>query len=87
MSVVLERGKGDSIHIDDMKDGDIAEIVTRMPSGEHVGKIVQRIYQNLIIIGESGMNGWTGFFVTRTPKNRFVRILKDGEKLVIKTKE
>ena len=48
----------------------------------HVGLIVQKYYDNLIMIGRDGKIGTTGFFIMRQP-NILVKLLKPGDKICL----
>lgn len=50
------------IHVTELKDGEIAEIV----GGRHKGKIVQRYRYNLVNLGKEADDGWGSLFTDRT---------------------
>lgn len=83
MPVKLESSSTKSIYVLDMKDGQIAEIVSWSSSYKHIGRIVQRYKNNLICIGLQNESGWTDVFFAELPKECRVRILEKGEKIVI----
>ena len=77
----------DSIPVSQMRDGQIAEIVS-WPCGLYIADIVQRHGNDLFAIGEESGARWAGFFLTTTTDTSHrVRILRNGTKLIIKSNE
>lgn len=50
------------VHVFEMKDGEVAEIVEWAGSIEYHGRIIQRYKNNLIALGMVGGNSWPSFF-------------------------
>ena len=83
--IELERKETpEGIWVGDMKDGEIAVIVS-WAFEEYVGRVVQRYGPHLVSLGMNCGAGWSD--VWRCPasvfKNNRVRLLERGEKLVV----
>ena len=63
--VVNEMPQG--IPINCMEDGDLAKVTLwdGRPNNKMVGKVVQRDYNRLIVVGEPSGNGYTDFFLRK----------------------
>ena len=74
----------EGIWIGDMKDGDVAVIVS-WAFGNYAGRIVQRCGLDLIPLGMDCSKGWSGLWHNPASvfKNNRVRLLEKGEKLVV----
>ena len=85
MSVTLNKKEELSgIHVNDMEDGQIAEIVS-WTSHDYKGRIVQRYRDTLLTVGERSDHGWEGYFRGgRFHTNCHVRLLEPEETLTIK---
>jgi hypothetical protein len=85
MSVKLESNNNTIINVHDMKDGQIAEIVNWGDNDyieNYIGKIVQKLGDILITVGE-GVVGTSSTIFNRKEDNYFVRLLNIGEKIEI----
>lgn len=79
-----EKTPRNMVCVDEMKDGQIAEII-QWRVAEYAGGIVQRYSNNLVVIGANwgkSLFSWTDYFGNKHPNN-FVRILRDGEQLTV----
>lgn len=82
--IKLEKNDECSVHIDSMKDGDVAVIVEWGEyDNSHVGEVVQRYKNALVVLGKPSANCWTTMFTHGNSNKYRVRILKKGEKLVV----
>lgn len=79
--VSLQKSKGKIIPVNQLKEGQLAEIVSWKDTSVYNGTIVQIYGGNLIVLGMSCVN-----FRSLIPTNEGcnVRILEDGETLVVK---
>ena len=85
MSIELKK-RGNIIPPKEMRDGQIAEIVKWSHDGYN-GQIIQRYEDTLIVIGENrGKSFTTALSVTNDVGLR-VRILEDGEVLIVKNNQ
>jgi hypothetical protein len=89
MGIKLQsRDNNHIIHVTDMKDGDIAEIINWSYSSV-IGVIVQRYKDVIIRIGVHSQHSWPSLFIPRTspdsgvPECCKVRLLEEGEILEI----
>lgn len=81
MPVILkeEEEEQNLVPFSNMKDGQIGEIKVS-PVVNHIGSIVQRHGDKVITIGKSSSSAWSHGSSVSTI---FVRILEDGESLVV----
>lgn len=85
MGVKLNKETSDVIHVSQMKDGQIAEIISGV-SENNMGTVVKRHKDNLFSI--SRKDTWSDIFSWNLPSYSFkVRILKNGETLTITDNE
>ena len=77
------------IEITNMRDGDIG-IITKWPNEDHIGEIVQRFGNSLVVLGKWARSGWPKFFDNPTIEdNNFERekykvfILPEGTTLEV----
>ena len=82
--IELEKEKPEGIWVGDMKDGDVAVIVS-WAFGGYAGRIVQRYGLHLISLGMDYNKGWRDLwsYPSSISKNNRVRLLEKGEKLVV----
>jgi hypothetical protein len=67
----------------EMRDGQIARIVSDT-GGQFVGKIVQRVYDDLRVVGEYGGSGWAGLCSHKHGSLKMkVEVLENGTVLVV----
>jgi hypothetical protein len=68
-----------------MRDGQLAKIT--VPHDNFlVGMIVQRVYNDLRVVGQPGQDGWSNLFKTEG-YGMMVEILKNGTYLVVENNE
>ena len=74
-----------SVHVTDMRDGDIAVITEWTGTNEYVGIVVQRHGNDLITVGGGLYQRWTGVFTGHlNPGGQYmVEILPSGTTLEI----
>ena len=88
MAVRLKTNDG-SIPVRNMRDGQIAEII-QWDGTKELGRIVQRVGENLICIGFGYGEVWKNVFGNSAfadDDDSRVRILKNGETLIIEDNE
>ncbi len=83
--LVDDRSDG-TIHIDKMRNGQIAE-VTAWPRAEIIGAIVQQCDKALIFLGRGSEESWQTFFGTDSNSHYRVRILPNGTQLEVTDNE
>lgn len=71
------------IKLKDLKDGQIAEIISG-PQPFHPGTIVQRYKDILLPIGLISGRAWTSLFDCSAKDTWKLRVLEEGEKIIIK---
>lgn len=87
MSVrIVERGDG-TIHIDDLEDGQLAEIVEWKLDHDIAGETVHRCGVSLIRVGERAGVAYLTFFDTPTDSLCRVRVLPNGTRLEVSNNE
>jgi len=72
--VIYEEGKSDSIPVSYLRDGEIAVIVEIPGRPQYIGKLLQRYYDHLVLLGEPGNLGWSRGAVTCDETFRVRRI-------------
>lgn len=82
MRLRLEGTSDVSIPVGVMKDGDIGVITQWDGLESDIGKIVQRLGDTIIVLGQDSKQQWPIVCTGRTGNYR-VRILEKGEKIVI----
>ena len=80
--ITLKNKPDGTIHVDEMKDGDIAEIVSWAPP-ERIGQLVLRAGEAMIYFGILGTESHPNFFKSPTEASARVRILPPGTELFI----
>ncbi len=82
--IVKELGT-DTVPVEQMEDGDLAEITRwEEPNSRHLGEVVQRSGDTLIVIGRPNKCGWSHLFKhTDITDGRHVRLLRIGTILEI----
>lgn len=91
MSVVLQRGPSEIIHVSKMKNGALAEIVEWTAGVEVVGKVVCRCGGQLFVLGTNPDEGWKYAFkseeaegiLEETNPQCKVRLLQAGDRLTL----
>ncbi len=89
MSVKLKTSANGTVHLSEMRDGQIA-VITSWDQDSHVGNVVQRFREALIRIGYGWGTSWPhaftpgvkGFSTAAFPQCR-VKILSDGRELIV----
>lgn len=85
MSVKLETKNNDHVHLSKIENGQLAEII-KWASDRMVGKIIQRLGDSIIVIGEDDRAQYTTLLeVCHNYDNYIIRILKPSEKIVIES--
>lgn len=84
MKVILKELGPKETLLKDMKDGDMAVVLTWKRTVNPIeGAIVQRRYNDLVVLGRSGGDSFSGLFCgDKTPKG-YVRMLRPGDVLEI----
>ena len=73
------------IPVKEMKDGDLAVITSWKNSSNYKGSIVQRYKDCVLTIGKDHGQSWEHVFDgSRNWNNCYVRLLEDGDELVIR---
>lgn len=80
--VRLEKNTNGIISVANMNDGDVGVIV-EWYFAEYHGTLVQRYGQHLIAIGKRSGHSWPDYFVNIVNKDNKIRLLSNGEKLII----
>ncbi len=82
--IKLQNKQKDTICVSELKDGQIAEIVL-WANVIHIGKIVQRYGDSLVVIGSTRGDSWPSCFGGEWHENNSYRLrpLKVGESLEI----
>lgn len=84
--VTLTKNKPDT-HVFDLKDGQVA-VITKWGCG-YEGRVIQRYGNHLIVLGKPNGDGWDNIFgkPRESAKDCRVRILEDGETLVVQNNQ
>ena len=81
--VELERKETSYIKLKDLKDGQIAEIIEG-PESKYLNIIIQRYKDILISVGQASGLSWSYIFNTTSTDTWRLRVLEEGEKIIIK---
>lgn len=82
MVKINRKSKDRIVHIRDMEDGQIGEIVKWGSIDHYIGRIVQRYRDILVTIGENSDHSFD-VAINRGGENLMVRLLEPGEELRI----
>lgn len=82
MVKINRKSKDRIVHIRDMKDGQIGEIVKWDNIDHYIGRIVQRHHDILVTIGENSLYSFDEA-INHGGENLMVRLLEPGEELRI----
>lgn len=80
--VELERKESSYIGLKDLKDGQIVEIIEG--PNRYLNIIVQRYGDILISVGQESSLSWRRLFNTPSTAHWRLRVLEEGEKIIIK---
>jgi hypothetical protein len=73
-----------AIPVCELKDGQIAEIIAwGCPTSTYTGTIIQRFNTDIIVIGKAFGTHWDTVLKSANADNYLVRVLEEGEALVI----
>lgn len=81
--VELEETATPLIVLKDLKDGQIAEIIVG-PNSIYLNTIVQRYENILISVGQASKMSWSNIFNITSTDHWRLRVLEEGEKIIIK---
>ena len=70
----------ETIDVDDLEDGQLAEIIT---PEDYEGQVVQRVGEDLIWIGEGAEGVYPGFYEEADCDSYTCRPLKKGDKVTL----
>lgn len=85
--VILNHQPNNYIHVLGMRDGQIG-VIRRWADNVHIGEIVQRYGDTLIVIGKGWSDSWVDIFKTNKPLcNCHVEILPNETTLTIQANQ